>query len=547
MYAVSDAGGLWQVFGYGDGDRSISSSFIGTVTDDGGNPISFAALTPAPANVELGRYAGLMFGADLSGNLYAFDTTATLQPIFLDSQTTISTGLASITGLAFGQLEQNPWYVTVPNDPINEREGDAGHGIVTPVTETREAGDGDSSLHFGNGEGNSFDTPGGSHGTIFSNPFSLADYAPEDEPVIYFNYFIDSDNSDGNDMTDAIRVYIADESHANARGRWYLLATNNSTGEFDDLDTGDDIDLGLDTIDIADEDLPIAELFDGAGWRQARVSLRDFAGSTGLRLRFDFATQGDIGLGSVNYGGPAAFGNEGEELRAVDASNIADGHVFVIDSEQFEFDMGFTLATPQGVDVRDGETFVIEDVMSGDIQTYEFDKDGSVAGTNLAVPIFDSQSAASVATSLQTALLDNGAPVVPYRLENRVNLFGDVNVTQPVLGNNEPYGEPRWRQRRHRGNPSTHPFGNERQPGQASDDPADCRRVCRWQRGRHQTLQRCHQDHRAHGRGGWSTKRFSVPRYRAWQSGTVWGQWRVRTRRAGTAGRKQPVRRNLHR
>ena len=50
-------------------------------------------------------------------------------------------------------------------------------------------------------------------------------------------------------------------------------------------------------------------------------------------------------------------------------------------------EVGFTLVSPTaaGAVIADGESFIVTG--PGGSQTYEFDKDGAVTGTNVAIPI----------------------------------------------------------------------------------------------------------------------------------------------------------------
>ena len=65
-----------------------------------------------------------------------------------------------------------------------------------------------------------------------------------DEPFLYFNYFVGTQDSDGDTMLDAIRVYVSDDSRELNRGQWHLVGTNNSLVRNNDLnDEQDDPDL----------------------------------------------------------------------------------------------------------------------------------------------------------------------------------------------------------------------------------------------------------------------------------------------------------------
>ena len=83
--------------------------------------MNFQGLSAGPINVEGGAYATVMFGIAGNGDLYAFDTDGELQPVFVDAQTFVSTGVGGAVGLEFATLDANLWHVTT------ERGADPGH------------------------------------------------------------------------------------------------------------------------------------------------------------------------------------------------------------------------------------------------------------------------------------------------------------------------------------------------------------------------------------------------------------------------------------
>ena len=436
MYAVTDRGGLYQVdpFGFGGGffftgTSFFSSSNIATyvtssasdlMTGQNGGPIEFSGLTTGPANVANGRYAEMLFGITDSGELYAFNTSGELQPIFVNNQTSVDTGLFAVNGLAFSGLDRNLWQVT------NNRGGDPGHGFDggganDPLNVDYETFDhsqievgnsGGSSFYFGNDNstnvgGNqrfsndpftnalsrNYDFAGGAHGSIVTNPFSLAGYASADLPVLYFNYFMDTEDTDydpGANPTqftrDSFRVFVSDDD-----GEWTLLATNNL---FQDAVRADEFDIGqgYDASNPFDFDTlcqfpaaagepcvqPLFESAIGADtfWRQARIPLGRFAGSENLRLRFDFSTAGEMDLGPAGFD---TLGTVGSELRAVIGSALRDGESFTLDNtNRLEFDLGYTLAAPNGSQIQDGDSFTVSP-SSGRTITFEFDSNSAFA------------------------------------------------------------------------------------------------------------------------------------------------------------------------
>src|SRR5690606_9071323 len=108
-------------------------------------------------------------------------------------------------------VDINLWSVT------SARQGDAGHGTVPTPTNTRdETVEGGNSLYFGytpndnsvsraasfNGghdpsprSAGSYNIAGGAKGAIDSYAIDLSEYSLEDEPMLYFNYFLDSEDA----------------------------------------------------------------------------------------------------------------------------------------------------------------------------------------------------------------------------------------------------------------------------------------------------------------------------------------------------------------
>ncbi|MBI2478385.1 MAG: hypothetical protein HYV60_07010, partial [Planctomycetia bacterium] len=233
--------------------------------------------------------------------------------------------------------------------------------------------------------------------TIVTNPFSLAGYAPADLPVLYFNYFMDTENTDYNPFTnpeqvtrDSFRVFVSDDD-----GEWTLLATNNL---FQDSVFNDEFDFGegydpsspfLNTLcqfPSAAGEPCVQPLFESAVgpdtfWRQARIPLGRFAGSENLRLRFDFATAGEIDLGPAGF---ETVGSVGSELRAIAGAALRDAQVVTLDAtNQLEFDLGYTLAAPNGAQIQDGNSFTVSP-SNGKTITFEFDSNNRFA-RNIAV------------------------------------------------------------------------------------------------------------------------------------------------------------------
>jgi hypothetical protein len=273
-----------------------------------------------------------------------------------------------------------------------DRALDSGHGRLDSYDGTQLSEIGASSLHFGNGLNPLVNLPGGTHGTVETNEFSLLGYSAHDKPTLYFNYFLETEGARGvrndpnvpdEDMMDSFRVFAGDES-----GEWVMLSTNNSFMSTTPT-VVDELDLDPPPNPPFDEVL-VRETFDNTGgWRQARVDLSYFAGVDHLKLRFDFSSAGDTNTGDLL--------TTGTELRITTPANLRDGDIFTVDDTDFEFDLGFTLVAPTGAALADGETLTI-DYGFGISTALSVDKVASIAGPN-TILIDDAMTAAEVARS----------------------------------------------------------------------------------------------------------------------------------------------------
>ena len=408
MYAVSDAGGLYRVLNPMSDNAQLE--YIGS-SAPALQGIAFAGLTSGPVATEDGRYRDMLFGIDQGGVIHAFDTDGILQPVLLDGVSSLQTGATSIEGIHFGTLEENPWNIT------GSRGGDVGHGIEPSYDQTRVTSvPGGSSLHFGAGETGTIDHPGGAHGSVETNEFSLVGYSAEDQPMLYYTYFLDTEDTaavtdaDGvvtSAALDTFRVFIGDDS-----GEWMLLSTNNETD--DPTHEFDEIDMGLGT----------QEQFDNTGsWRQVRVDLAEFAGRDNLKLRFDFSTSGSMNVGDRL--------TTGTELRTPAGRELMDGMQLVVDGETLELDLGFTLIAPTGASLVDGLTFSV-DYGAGVVGTFEIDtNDAVVSGT--PVKVNANMTAEEVAIEVEKAILSgttlpNVVTTISSTLESNDDLDSAVGV-----------------------------------------------------------------------------------------------------------------------
>ena len=311
-----------------------------------------------------------------------------------DSSIMSVTGLGNTAiGLAFSPLDFNLWH------PTMRRSSDAGHGILAapddsrfpgahdvevPVTGGGEdrsinEGVGGVSMHFGfeqwsqsqnSGEQvylpmnpgantqlgilntvqhqdlssnasivGTYNFPGGALGSLVSSTFSLAGSIAQDRPTMYFNYFLNTEQHLGSDVSsdgidpfrDSARVFASRDGGTT----WELLATNNSdlsgnsptnTSQRAELagflSPLSDAGLNSDTPRAQSHQI-VQELFDNTGqWRQARVDLSTFAGASDVILRFDFTTAGAMRDASLGFT-DANFGEFTSDTRSIRSSNNA--------------------------------------------------------------------------------------------------------------------------------------------------------------------------------------------------------------------------------
>ncbi|MCI0360028.1 MAG: GEVED domain-containing protein [Planctomycetaceae bacterium] len=420
LYCVSDTGGLFRIinqFSAGGAALDYISTAVQLLD------IDFSGLEVGPNLVEGNRYRNMLFGVTEDGMLHAFDTNGIPQAVFnsafdgtqmsarssMQLQAADGTPLNNVNGVAFSTLGRNLWQQTPNTSPTNaHRQNDDGHGIETVVDDSRLGVAGGSSIHFGNGTTlqttAGIDAPGGSHGSFESALFDLTRYSSADNPVLYFNYFLETENVGHGalPMRDAIRVFISGDD-----GVWHLLTTNDSTRLPGLLD--DDFDFSP---------LRVKDTFDDTNnWRQARVELADFAGQNNLKLRFDFSTAGSFNMGD------RSTPTNGDELRAIDAIYLRDGQNFTLSAggdtanptRRFEFDAGFTLVALDGAATPDGGRFTINGV------TFEFNSTGGVGAGFTPVNFSTTDSSATMAVRIAAAI---GGITPTQRNGNRVNLRG---------------------------------------------------------------------------------------------------------------------------
>ncbi|TWU66701.1 tandem-95 repeat protein [Crateriforma conspicua] len=384
MVAVTDNGGV-HVFDYTVNQPALFGDLVGynevipteyygqlePHPEHGVTTLTFSGLEFGPRGVANGELRNVLFATTADGWLYAFELDAVTQSlvpsyVFYNGRSAVplvtTTGIASptTTGLAFSTLEAAPWHTTT------DRRNDGGHGFSdAPYDNSRlQVNNAGNSFYYGfeidnNQANNTLErpegdplgqlAPGGSHGTIISNAFSLEGYSSNDKPTVYFNYFLEVEADDdyvpnSRNQNDALRVFASGDD-----GVWHLLATNDNYRSASGVDEYDY---------FATSGIPVQEIFDDSGtWRQARIDISPLAGNENVRLRFDFSTDGTMRAhaGSV-------------ELVAVPGDEIPDNSTVVATTQTgigtetvvLENIVGQDIIVPDGSQLTDGDQFIVQ-------------------------------------------------------------------------------------------------------------------------------------------------------------------------------------------
>ncbi|MGD9128393.1 MAG: VCBS repeat-containing protein, partial [Planctomycetia bacterium] len=314
----------------------------------------FYGMTLGPQHVEDGVYADILF-VNGEETITAINTEGHLTPIFANGLSTLDIPeLYGIEGLAFSTLDYSLWHGSTFNYPNNPN--------VFPDYYEYLSGNSDIL--------DTYDLPGGAHGTLLTSTFSLEGYSPDDLPLLTFNYTLETDGDFGATLddpysfnssvnTDSLRVFLSDDGV-----NWTLVATNLGMTNFADV------------------------LIDGSGvTQQCQIDMRPFIDPANfaesyymddvdnLQLKFEFATSGSMGTGDQNSDGTL----EKCSLKVVRGADIEDGDSLTIQgfdgsSETYTYEIGYSLRLPNsaGQKLEDGDFIKINDSI-----VFEFDKDNT--------------------------------------------------------------------------------------------------------------------------------------------------------------------------
>ncbi|NND99399.1 MAG: peptidase, partial [Pirellulaceae bacterium] len=244
-------------------------------------------------------------------------------------------------------------------------------------------------------------------GIITSESFDLAGYVAADLPTLYFNRLFQPVPGGGGTPSDTATLTVLSDQNPSGT----LLHTFSS-------DT---------TPGSPDQ------------WKQIRLSLGSFAGNTGVQLRIEYTTNGqvaDSSPGSTEVGLRlddfiVGFAERGETIfgAASNPSFVGTGFGAVSGEYQAEIRLGTDFATavgggntrldasfdtndrharavtmvaPDGMQISNGDTFVIGDGASN--QVFEFTTNGSVTFGNTPVPFVATDTPSDIAASIRNAI-----------------------------------------------------------------------------------------------------------------------------------------------
>ncbi len=253
-------------------------------------------------------------------------------------------------------------------------------------------------------------------GSIISNSFSLAGYAPEDLPRLYFNYLMN--------VSDLEMEFPPNSGEMVLMHQFNVYVRHDGDREL--LVSRDD-----------DQLLNIIE------WRQARLDLSDFAGIDNLQLEFEFNNLSpcswslydgvyidDIIVGFAERGEMITFADANPAFapdpESVGGTLIGPYQLEMRTAEQFgtsqrptaenprsldlfrSFDtndrliQSMTLVAPPASSIADGDTFTISD--GNNSLTFEYTTDMTVTSGNVAVSFAVGEASDAIAESIRDAI-----------------------------------------------------------------------------------------------------------------------------------------------
>ncbi|HVU85765.1 MAG TPA: NF038122 family metalloprotease [Pirellulales bacterium] len=143
--------------------------------------------------------------------------------------------------------------------------------------------------------GNNDSAPGGAHGDLITDSFSLDGYSANDVPTLYFNYLLSAGwNQSTESGADIAKVSVSTDGGAT----WKVVASNQSSdmaqyqSVFSNTGSGNPLQgnqflFNAPLVNPAD---PTQGIIDT--WRQARIDLSQFAGDSNIKLKFTYVATG---------------------------------------------------------------------------------------------------------------------------------------------------------------------------------------------------------------------------------------------------------------
>ncbi len=331
-----------------------------------------------------------------------------------------------LTGIVTNAVAGEPVQITSPGHGLEGGErvdvqgvlgipGANGTFTVSVVDDdTFELDDSDATgTYLGGGVWRLLQIPEDVRGSIVTNPFSLLGYSAEDQPVLYFNYLLDSDASTSIDVV-SVSIIVGDGVPQPVAIKGAGLRNM----------TPDPVTLQ-----------PV--------WQQARIELGDYANLDNLRLVFTFDSADstasglegllidDIIIGFAERGEMVSYAYNDPSFTINPDSQTTDALTGEYQLEiRLATDPGFTqrptagspnslqlartfdtnerlarqttLAPTDGSQILDGDTFTISDGIN--TLVFEFDTDGVVESGHVRVPFEAGFSTQQVCVSVRDAI-----------------------------------------------------------------------------------------------------------------------------------------------